>query len=157
MFKSNEHSEYSYIGLGDFFSGKSLKFCSGSNLILLSLFCDFINSSGFPLLKRRQTPLSSSKSVSHEKHERLLISKKEKIIRFFREKRFYLLIQFSKIGLVSTKNVHFKLFYKFRKLRQAILFFDVQKLKVFEKKTSQFLFQFPCVLRSFPTVRWLCS
>ena len=43
-FKSNEHSEYFYIGLGDFFfSGKNTKICSRSILIFRGLTCDFFS------------------------------------------------------------------------------------------------------------------
>ena len=58
--KSNERCEYSYIGLGDFFSGNS----SRSVLIFCGLtICFFFKLSSFSLLKERQIPLSDSKSV----------------------------------------------------------------------------------------------
>ena len=43
--KSNERSEYSFIGFADFFLGKSLKICSRSILIFRGLTCDFFSSS----------------------------------------------------------------------------------------------------------------
>ena len=62
LFKSNERSEYSYIGLADFFSGKRFKFCSRSVLIFRGLTCDyFLSSVHFYCL--RQAPLSNSKIV----------------------------------------------------------------------------------------------
>ena len=49
VIKSNERSEYCYIGLADFFlifySGKSLKICSLSIWIFRGLICDFLLSS----------------------------------------------------------------------------------------------------------------
>ena len=42
-----------------------------------------------------------------------------------------------------------------KSFRAIYFFFEFHKLKVFEK-TSQFLFQFPFVHYSFPTVSWLC-
>ena len=69
LVKSNERSEYSYIGLAVFFSGKSLKRCSRSILIFRGLTCDFFfKFSAFLLLKGRPTPLSSIKSVKITKN-----------------------------------------------------------------------------------------
>ena len=49
LLKSNESSEYSYVGLGVFFwfffSGNSLKICSRSILIFRGLSSDFFSSS----------------------------------------------------------------------------------------------------------------
>ena len=45
VFKSNERSEYSYIGLADFFLRKKSKICSRSILIFRGLTCDFFLSS----------------------------------------------------------------------------------------------------------------
>ena len=44
-----------------FFFRKSLKICSGSNLLFRGLTFDFFSS--FLLLKRRQTPISNSEKV----------------------------------------------------------------------------------------------
>ena len=55
VFKSNERSKDSYIGLADFFvvffSGESLKVCSRSILIFRGLTCDFLSSVHFYCLK----------------------------------------------------------------------------------------------------------
>ena len=62
LIKSNERSEYSNIGLADFFSGKSLKICSRSILIFARFDLSFlVNFSAFLLLKGRQIPLLNSK------------------------------------------------------------------------------------------------
>ena len=66
IWQSNERSEYSFIGLADFFFGffKKVKIYSSSILIFCGLTSDFFfNFSSFPLLKGKQTPLSNSKSV----------------------------------------------------------------------------------------------
>ena len=76
-------------------------------------------------------------------------------MRFANEKFFYLLIQFSQIGIILNKKVTSINCSTNSKSFEAIFFFEVQKLKIFEK-TSQFLYQFSCVHYSFPTVSWLC-
>ena len=68
--KVGEHSSDSYIGPDDifpFFFRKSLKFCLGSNSLFRDLTFNFFKFSKFPLLKRRQTPLSNSKSLKGTK------------------------------------------------------------------------------------------
>ena len=72
--KSNERSEYSYIGLLKFF------FCSRSILIFRGLTCDFTSSSVHFIVKRKANFSIERQNV--EKRDRHLISKMKLFIRF---------------------------------------------------------------------------
>ena len=68
---SYEHSEYSYIGLGDFLCllQKSLKICSRSVLIFLQFDLRFlVKFCLFSILNGRQTPLLNSKNAKVTKN-----------------------------------------------------------------------------------------
>ena len=75
--KIDERSEYSYVGLGDFFSGKSLKICSRSILIFRGLICDFFRFNSL-VKKKANSTIQQQKCKDHKKRVRLLILKIEK-------------------------------------------------------------------------------
>ena len=68
IINSNERSEYSYIGLADFFSGKSLKICSRLVLIYRGLTSDFfLSSSSICIVKRKaNSTIEQQKCEGHE-------------------------------------------------------------------------------------------
>ena len=76
--KSIERNEYSYIGLADFFSGKSLKICSRSILIFRCLTSDFFLIQCISIVKRKaNSTIEQQNCKGREKRDRLLISKME--------------------------------------------------------------------------------
>ena len=82
MFKSNERSEYSCIGLGDFFvfffSRKSLTFCLRSILIFRGLTGNFFLVQCIVIVKRKANSTIEQKNVKvTKKRDRRLISKME--------------------------------------------------------------------------------
>ena len=61
-----------------FFLRKSLKICSGSNLLFRGVNFDLFSSSvHFFLARRANSTVEQQKCKGHEKHDRLLVSKVE--------------------------------------------------------------------------------
>ena len=81
IFKSNAHSEDSYIGLADFFvffSGKCLKICSRSISIFRGLTCDFFKVQCISIIKTKANFfIEKQNCIGHEKRDRLLILEME--------------------------------------------------------------------------------
>ena len=72
-FFSNERSEYSYIGLGDFFFQEKSKIWSHSILIFRGLIFDLFISSLHFFKRKANSTIQQQKCKGHEKRDRLLI------------------------------------------------------------------------------------
>ena len=82
IFKSNEYSEDSYIGLADFFlfffQEKVLKFVHAHFLTFRGLTCDFFKVQRISIIKRKANFfIEQQNCIGHEKRDRLLILKME--------------------------------------------------------------------------------